>query len=222
MMIGAVMNLIFLGPPGAGKGTQAKLLSEKLRIPQISTGDILRAAVRDQTRMGIKAKEYMDAGALVPDEVVVGIVEERLSKQDCSKGFILDGFPRTIAQADALKRTLSVVGKEIDHVLSISVNSADLLNRITGRRSCVKCGKGYHIAFDPPTQNDVCDLCGGDLYQRDDDKEKTMRKRLEVYDRETQPLIKYYAKESVLRTVDGSGSIEDIQKDILSIVEGNS
>jgi adenylate kinase len=218
--MGALMNLIFLGPPGAGKGTQAKLLSEKLNIPQISTGEILRAAVRYHTPMGIKAKEYMDKGLLVPDEVVVGIVEERLSKQDCSKGFILDGFPRTIAQADALKRTLSMVGKEIDHVLSISVNSAELLNRITGRRSCIKCGKGYHIAFDPPKQNDVCDVCGGDLYQREDDKEETMTKRLEVYDKQTEPLIKYYASESILKTVDGSGSIEDIQNKILNIVEG--
>jgi adenylate kinase len=220
-MMGAAMNLIFLGPPGAGKGTQAKLLSEKLRIPQISTGDILRAAVRDQTPMGTKAKEFMDSGVLVPDEVVVGIVEERLSKQDCCEGFILDGFPRTIAQADALKRTLSVIGKEIEHVLSITVDSADLLNRITGRRSCSKCGKGYHITFDPPKKDDVCDICGGSLYQREDDKEETMKKRLEVYDKQTEPLIEYYAKESLLRTVNGRGSIEDIQKDIVNIVEGN-
>jgi adenylate kinase len=214
------MNLIFLGPPGAGKGTQAKLLSDKLEIPQISTGDILRAAVRDQTPMGIKAKEFMDAGVLVPDEVVVGIVEERLSSQDCCKGFILDGFPRTMAQADSLKRTLAVMGKEIEHVFSITVDYADLLHRITGRRACAKCGKGYHVSFDPPAKSEICDLCGGMLYQREDDKEDTMRKRLEVYDKQTEPLIDYYAKESLLRIVDGRGSIENIQKEIINVIEG--
>jgi len=213
------MNLIFLGPPGAGKGTQAKLLSEKYRIPQISTGDILRGAVRDRTPMGVKAKEFMDSGALVPDEVVVGIVQERLTRQDCDRGFILDGFPRTLGQADALKRTLSVVGKEIEHVLSITVDNGDLLSRITGRRTCEKCGKGYHISFDPPKNCIVCDVCGGDLYQREDDKEETMRKRLEVYNELTEPLVQYYASESLLRTVNGKGSIEDIQKEIVSILE---
>ncbi len=215
------MNLIFLGPPGAGKGTQAKLLSDKYQIPQISTGDILRAAVREQTPMGVKAKRYMDAGALVPDEVVVGIVEERLTKQDCEKGFILDGFPRTLGQADALKKTLEVLGKNIEHVISIVVDNEDLLMRITGRRTCVKCGKGYHLVFDQSKNMDTCDVCGGELYQRDDDKEETMRKRLLVYDQQTEPLIEYYAREFLLRTVNGKGSIEDIQKEIISIIEGN-
>jgi adenylate kinase len=213
------MNLIFLGPPGAGKGTQAKLLSEKYQIPQISTGDILRAAVREQTPMGLKAKECMDSGALVPDGVVVGIVEERLSKPDCGQGFILDGFPRTIAQADALQETLAQLGKKIEHVISITVDTGELLTRITGRRTCVKCGKGYHILFDPSKNDGVCDVCGGELYQRDDDKEETMKKRLHVYDQQTQPLIEYYSKESLLRSISGKGSIEDIQKQIVKTVE---
>jgi adenylate kinase len=213
------MNLIFLGPPGAGKGTQAKLLSARYEIPQISTGDILRASVREQTPMGLRAKSYMDSGSLVPDEVVVGIVEERLQKEDCKKGFILDGFPRTIAQADSLKVTLDSIGKNIQHVISIAVDNEELLTRITGRRTCEKCGKGYHVSFDPPKTQGKCDVCGGDLCQRDDDKEETMRKRLTVYDLQTEPLIEYYSKQSLLRTVPGTGSIEDIQKSIVKILE---
>jgi adenylate kinase len=214
------MNLILLGPPGAGKGTQANLLSIKYGIPQISTGDILRSAVREQTTMGIKAKEYMDGGQLVPDEIVVGIVEERLLKPDCAKGFILDGFPRTLEQADVLKKTLNCLGKELDHVVSITVDTSELLIRITGRRACVKCGKGYHVKFDPPQESGVCDACGGVLYQRDDDKEDTIRRRLAVYDKQTEPLISYYDNESLLRTVIGKGSITEIQKKIVEIIEG--
>ncbi|MBP1751756.1 MAG: adk [Geobacteraceae bacterium] len=216
------MNLIFLGPPGAGKGTQAKLLSARYEIPQISTGDILRASVREQTPMGSRAKSYMDSGSLVPDEVVVGIVEERLQKEDCKKGFILDGFPRTIAQADSLKVTLDSIGKNIQHVISIAVDNEELLTRITGRRTCEKCGKGYHVSFDPPKTQGKCDVCGGDLCQRDDDKEETMRKRLTVYDLQTEPLIEYYSKQSLLRTVPGTGSIEDIQKSIVKILEATA
>jgi adenylate kinase len=214
------MNLILLGPPGAGKGTQAKLLCNKYNIPQISTGDILRSAVREQTVMGVKAKQFMDGGSLVPDEVVVGIVEERLQKPDCEKGFILDGFPRTIPQADALKQTLKNLGKDIDYVISIAVNNDELLSRITGRRTCTKCGKGYHVTFDPPKVAGVCDVCGADLYQRDDDREDTIRRRLQVYDQQTEPLITYYGNESLLRTVIGTGSIEDIQNGIVDILEG--
>ena len=216
------MNLIFLGPPGAGKGTQAKLLSARYEIPQISTGDILRASVREQTPMGLRAKSYMDSGSLVPDEVVVGIVEERLQKEDCKKGFILDGFPRTIAQADSLKVTLDSIGKNIQHVISIAVDNEELLTRITGRRTCEKCGKGYHVSFDPPKTQGKCDVCGGDLCQRDDDKEETMRKRLTVYDLQTEPLIEYYSKQSLLRTVPGTGTIEDIQKSIVKILEATA
>jgi len=214
------MNLILLGPPGAGKGTQAKILIKLLGIPQISTGDILRGAVKDETPMGLKAKSYMDAGALVPDEVVVGIVEERLAKPDCGRGFILDGFPRTVVQADALKKTLAGLGKEIEHVVSIDVDKEELLGRITGRRTCRLCGKGFHITFDPPKREGVCDDCGGELYQRDDDSEQTIRRRLDVYEEQTAPLKAYYARESLLRSVNGTGSIDDIQQKILVGIGG--
>ncbi|MGA2150564.1 MAG: adenylate kinase [Geobacteraceae bacterium] len=214
------MNLILLGPPGAGKGTQAKILAKKFEIPQISTGDILRGAVKEQTPMGIKAKGFMDAGALVPDEVVVGIVEERLARPDCASGFILDGFPRTVGQADALKRTLAGMGKTIEHVISITIDKEELLGRITGRRTCRLCGKGYHLLFDPPKRNGACDECGGELFQRDDDKEETMRNRLDVYEKQTAPLIAYYAHESLLRTICGTGSIEDIQQNLLTGIAG--
>jgi adenylate kinase len=214
------MNLILLGPPGAGKGTQAKILAKKFEIPQISTGDILRGAVKDQTPMGIKAKSYMDAGALVPDDVVVGIVEERLAKPDCASGFILDGFPRTVGQADALKRTLAGMGKIIEHVISITVDKEELLGRISGRRTCRLCGKGYHLLFDPPKRNGACDECAGELFQRDDDSEETMRNRLDVYEKQTAPLIAYYAHELLLRTISGTGSIEDIQQNLLTGIAG--
>lgn len=213
-------NFILLGPPGAGKGTQAKILVKKYCIPQISTGDILRAAIKEQSPMGLKAKGYMDEGALVPDAVVIGIVEERLAKQDCDNGFILDGFPRNVEQADALKEMLARMNKGIDHVVSIEVDKVELLKRITGRRTCRSCGRGYHIAFDPPRSASICDECGGELYQRDDDREDTMGKRLDVYEEQTAPLIAYYAKESLLRSVRGTGSIDDIQNEIVSIVEG--
>ncbi len=214
------MNLILLGPPGAGKGTQAKILTKKYAIPQISTGDILRVAVAEQTPMGIKAKEFMDRGALVSDEVVVGIVEERLAKPDCASGFILDGFPRTVKQADALRQMLEVLDKSIDHVISICVEKDELLERVTGRRTCRSCGKGFHVAFDPPKVSGICDECNGELYQRDDDSEETMRKRLGVYEEQTAPLIAYYAQQSLLRTIYGIGSIEEIQRKLLSILEG--
>lgn len=214
------MNIILLGPPGAGKGTQAKILSKKFKIPQISTGDILRSAVKDQTPMGIKAKGFMDAGALVPDGVVVGIVEERLAKEDCIDGFILDGFPRTVAQADALKDMLVSHGKAIEHVVSVEVDKEELLQRITGRRTCRGCGRGFHIIFDPPSLVGKCDECGDELYQRDDDSEETMRKRLNVYDEQTAPLIAYYSNESLLRSIQGTGSIDEIQQALLRILEG--
>lgn len=214
------MNLIFLGPPGAGKGTQAKIISQKYSIPQVSTGDILRSAVREGTPMGIRAKEYMDSGALVPDEVVIGIVEERLQRSDCEKGFILDGFPRTVGQADSLSRILDHFGKSINHVVSITVDDEELLRRISGRRACEKCGKGYHLIFDPPKDSKVCDACGSALYQRDDDKEETMRKRLVEYNLKTAPLIQYYQDKSLLRVVAGTGSIEDICGNILKAIDG--
>jgi adenylate kinase len=204
------MNLILLGAPGSGKGTQAKFLVRKYSIPQISTGDILREEVKSETVLGLKAKEYMDKGQLVPDEVVVGMVEERVKRGDCTAGFILDGFPRTVAQADALEGTLQRMKKALSRVILVNVDEDELVKRLTGRRVCEKCGAGYHIIFDPPKQEGVCDKCQGKLYQRDDDKESTIRNRLKVYNNQTAPLIEYYQKKQLLSVVDGMGSIEEI------------
>jgi adenylate kinase len=215
------MKLILLGPPGAGKGTQAKMLTDRLNIPQISTGDILRAAVKEGTPMGIKAKSFMDAGSLVPDEVVVGIVQERLQKEDCANGFILDGFPRTVAQADALKDTLRALGKDVDAVISLEVDVEALVERLTGRRTCKVCGKGYHIKFDPPRVDGKCDLCGGELFQRDDDREETIRKRLEVYRQQTSPLVSYYQNDGLLTRIDGMQKIGVVQEQILASFQGD-
>lgn len=214
------MNLILLGGPGAGKGTQAKLLIEKYKIPQISTGDILRAAVKEGTEMGKKAKEYMDAGKLVPDEVVIGIIEDRLKQPDAQKGFILDGFPRTVAQAEALDQMLAKMGSKIDHVLSIEVDEEELVTRLTGRRTCKNpdCGQMYHIKFNPPKKEGICDKCGSELYQRDDDNETTVRSRLKTYNEATKPLIDYYQQKGLLKTIKGVGSIEDIFNQIVSIL----
>jgi adenylate kinase len=212
------MNIVLLGPPGAGKGTQAQLLVQAMAVPQVSTGDMLRSAVKDMTAMGAKAKSFMDRGALVPDEVVVGIVEERISKSDCDRGFILDGFPRTVSQADSLRVFLSTVGKKIDHVISIEVDIESLLPRITGRRTCKGCGKGFHLLFKPPLVAEKCDECGGELFQRDDDSEHTMRARLEVYEKQTAPLISYYAGQKLLKIVKGEGSITDIHGNIMNML----
>ncbi len=212
------MNIIMLGPPGAGKGTQAKMMVERLSIPQISTGDMLRAAVKEGTELGKKAKEYMDSGKLVPDEVVIGIVKERLAQSDCDRGFILDGFPRTIPQAEALDKVLGELGKKIEYVINVAVPNEELLSRLTGRRTCKKCGAMYHVVFNPPKKEGVCDKCGGELYQRDDDKEDTIRQRLKVYEDQTAPLIKYYRKKGVLYDVDGTGSIPEILQDILKVL----
>lgn len=213
------MNIILVGAPGAGKGTQAKILIKRFGIPQISTGDILRAAVKEETPMGVVAKAHMESGGLVPDEVVIGIVRERLLKPDCSQGFILDGFPRTVAQADALVEMLQGLDKKIDHVVAISVDRAELLNRITGRRACKGCGAGYHVAFDPPSVEGRCNECGGELYQRDDDREETLLRRLQVYDAQTAPLIDYYDEAGLLRSISGVGGIEEIQQRLLAALE---
>lgn len=213
------MNLILLGPPGAGKGTQAKILIKKYGIPQISTGDILRSAVKAQTALGVQAKECMDRGALVPDEVVVGIVAERLTQNDCLSGYILDGFPRTVAQADALASILQKNNTGIDHVIAISVDRDELLNRITGRRTCRICGAGYHIQYDPPNLQNLCNECGGELYQRDDDREETIRHRLDVYEQQTSPLISYYSDRNLVRYVNGIGDIAEIQCKLINILE---
>lgn len=204
------MNIILLGPPGAGKGTQAKMLIDTYQIPQISTGDILRAAVKEGTPLGKEAKGYMDKGELVPDLVVIGIVEERIQEPDCKKGYMLDGFPRTVPQAKALDAMLQKLESEIDHVVSIEVANEELIKRLTGRRTCRECGAGFHIMFDPPKQEGVCDKCGGELYQRDDDNEATVRSRLQVYDSQTKPLIDYYQGQEKIRPVDGVGQIKEI------------
>lgn len=208
------MKMIILGPPGSGKGTQAKMIAEYLQIPQISTGDMLRAAVKEGSPMGLKAKAMMDAGTLVADEVVVGIVHERLQKEDCGRGFILDGFPRTVPQADALKETLAELDKNLDVVLSLEVDNDAVVERVAGRRTCRDCGKMYHLRFDPSGTEGKCDKCGGELFQRDDDQEETIRKRLEVYSRQTAPLIEYYQRQGVLRTIDGMQSIKVVQEQI--------
>jgi adenylate kinase len=215
------MKLILLGPPGAGKGTQAKMLTEEFTIPQISTGDILRAAVKEGTDMGRKAKEYMDAGGLVPDEVVVGIVRDRLQEADCDNGFILDGFPRTVAQADALQSSLQEMDKGLDRVISLDVDAEALVERLTGRRTCKECGRGYHVKFDPSRETGICDACGGGLFQRDDDQEETIRKRLQVYADQTSPLISYYREAGVLMELDGMQPISQVQEKMLSFLQAS-
>lgn len=215
------MKLILLGPPGAGKGTQAKMLVDYFSVPQISTGDILRAAVKDGSPMGVKAKSFMDSGALVPDEVVVGIVEERLVKPDCENGFILDGFPRTLPQADALTKALAVLGKDIDSVISLEVDIEALVVRLAGRRTCSACGAGYHLQYEPPLKSGVCDSCGGELIQREDDCESTIRNRMSVYDEQTLPLVEYYRKAGSLSCVDGMLPIDEVSKAVLAVLGGS-
>jgi adenylate kinase len=214
------MKIILLGPPGAGKGTQAAMLMDKYNIPQISTGDMLRVAVAESSPMGLKAKEYMDAGDLVPDEVVIGIVRERLQAADCSEGFILDGFPRTLQQADALKQVLVELNKQLDAVISLQVEIEALVARLTGRRSCLDCGKGFHLQFDPPADDGSCSACGGQLMQRDDDREETIRNRMQVYHQQTAPLEDYYKGEGLLTVVDGMGEISAVQEAILVALQG--
>jgi len=213
------MRLILLGPPGSGKGTQAQKLVERFKVPQVSTGDIFRQAVRDQTELGKKAKEYMDRGELVPDQIVVGMVEERLSQPDCKNGFILDGFPRTIAQAEALDELLARRGEKLDAVLEISVPDEEVIKRLSGRRTCRQCGAMYHIEFNPPKEPGRCDKCKGELYQREDDKEEVIKSRLEVYHSQTAPLIEYYQKKRLLKKIDGVGGIEEIFSRVMSALE---
>jgi adenylate kinase len=204
------MNLILLGPPGAGKGTQAQRIVERYHIPQISTGDILRVAVKEKTPLGDKARAFMDQGRLVPDELVIGIIEERLKASDCQPGFILDGFPRTIAQAEALQPILMKMGKRIDHVINIEVEDDELVRRLTGRRTCKNCGAMFHVLFQPPKKEGSCDRCAGPLYQRKDDKEETIRTRLKEYQNQTAPLIDYYQRKKILRSVQGVGGQDQI------------
>lgn len=214
------LNLILLGPPGAGKGTQAKLLTDRYGIPQISTGDILRMAVKSGTASGIKAQKFMQEGALVPDVLVIEIIRERMLLPDSLKGFILDGFPRTVVQADALALMLTSSGREIDHVISITVDKDELLQRVIGRLTCRNCGRGYHRLFDPPKVEGHCDACNAELFQREDDKEDTMRARLDTYYDQTAPLIGYYKSKNLLRPVDGLGSIQEISNSLIKVLEG--
>lgn len=204
------MKLILLGPPGVGKGTQAWKLSEKYGIPQISTGDMLRGAIQNGTELGLKARSYMDSGKLVPDEVVIGIVEERLAMSDCAGGWILDGFPRTLQQAGALDVMLYKNNSGIEHVLSLEVREDDVVKRLSGRRSCEGCQKTYNIYFNLPKTEGVCDICGGRLIQRKDDEEATVRNRMMVYRESTEPLISYYKERGTLKSVDANGDIDGV------------
>lgn len=212
------MRLILLGAPGAGKGTQAKKLSEKYGIPKISTGDILREAKQKGTALGLKAKSYMDSGQLVPDDVVIGIVEEKLKDKDCVKGWILDGFPRTLQQAQALDRILTGIRTFIGHVLNFEIDEEKIIKRISGRRSCETCQSAYHIYFNLPKKDGVCDSCGGRLIQRNDDKEETVRERLKVYQEKTQPLVNYYSERSLLKKIEADDDIENVFTRICSFV----
>jgi len=212
------MNLVLFGPPGAGKGTQAKFIVDSFKIPQISTGDMLRAAVKEQTPLGVIAKQIMESGALVPDEVVLGIVRERIVLSDCNNGFVLDGFPRTIPQADALVLILSGLNKKIDHVISLDIDNSEIVQRLSGRRTCPSCGKGFHIVYDPPKIEGRCDSCCAELIQREDDREETVEKRLAIYDQQTAPLKSYYDQLGLMRHIDGSGTIQDIQLQIKEVL----
>jgi adenylate kinase len=211
-------DLILLGPPGAGKGTQAGRIVEEYGIPHISTGDILRGAVKNQTVMGLEAKRYMDAGELVPDAVVIGIVKDRLQEPDTAAGFLVDGFPRTIPQAEALDATLESIGRGVSKAVAILVDEEDLVKRLTGRRICRVCQTPFHVAFQPPKTDGVCDKCGGELCQRDDDSEATVRNRLSVYNQQTEPLIAYYDAQGVLARIDGDKKPADVYQDIRQVI----
>ncbi|KIL53640.1 adenylate kinase [Jeotgalibacillus alimentarius] len=214
------MNIVLMGLPGAGKGTQAERIIEKYNIPHISTGDMFRAAIKDGTELGMKAKSYMDQGDLVPDEVTIGIVRERLSKNDCQEGFLLDGFPRTVAQADALDALLKDLGKELDYVLNIKVEKEELMTRLTGRWICKTCGATYHTVFNPPAVEGTCDKDGGELYQREDDKPETVQNRLDVNMKQTQPLLDFYSQKGVLRDIDGQQDINKVFADVDELLGG--
>jgi adenylate kinase len=208
------VNLVLMGLPGAGKGTQAEKIVEKYEIPHISTGDMFRAAMKEGTELGLKAKSYMDKGELVPDEVTIGIVRERLSKDDCKKGFLLDGFPRTVAQAEALESIMSDLGKKIDYVINIDVDKDLLLERLTGRRICKSCGSTYHLVFNPPKVAGKCDRCGGELYQRADDNAETVQNRLDVNLKQAKPLLDFYGEKGYLKNIDGTQEINKVFEDI--------
>lgn len=215
------MNIVLMGLPGAGKGTQADKIVEKYDIPHISTGDMFRAAIKGGTELGLKAKSFMDQGALVPDEVTIGIVRERLSNADCEEGFLLDGFPRTVPQAEALESLLADLGKRIEHVVNIQVEQDELVKRLTGRRICKVCGTAYHLVFNPPQTEGVCDKDGGELYQREDDNPETVTNRLEVNIKQTQPLLDFYESKGVLKNIDGQQDIQKVFADIDALLKGD-
>jgi adenylate kinase len=206
------MNIILIGPPGVGKGTQAKFLVEEYNIPTISTGDMLRANVRQATTLGTEAKSFMSKGQLVPDSVILGMIETRLNEPDCKAGYILDGFPRTIPQAEELDCLLNDMGQIIDSVLVIDVNHEEIVKRLSSRRSCKECDTIYNLLFDPPVSEGKCDRCNGILYQRDDDRSVTIRQRLEVYSKQTSPLINFYTQKKLVETIDGAGKIDEVRK----------
>ena len=212
------MNIILMGLPGAGKGTQASEIVKKYPIPHISTGDMFRKAIKEETDLGKEAKSYMDRGELVPDEVTIGIVRERLAEEDAKKGFLLDGFPRTVEQADALNEILSDLDRKVDAVINIEVAEEELMNRLTGRRICEVCGTTYHLVFNPPKVEGVCDLDGGKLYQREDDNPETVANRLSVNVKQTKPLLDFYENQGVLKNIDGSRQIDNVTEDVIQIL----
>ena len=212
------MKIIMLGAPGAGKGTQAKKIAAKYGIPHISTGDIFRANIKNGTELGKKAKTYMDQGALVPDELTCDLVVDRIQQEDCKNGYVLDGFPRTIPQAECLTDALNKLGEKMDYAINVDVPDENIISRMGGRRACVGCGATYHVAYNPPKTENICDSCGEKLILRDDDKPETVKKRLDVYHEQTQPLIDYYKKAGILRDVDGTVDMEDVFKAIVGIL----
>ena len=212
------MKIIMLGAPGAGKGTQAKQIADHYSIPHISTGDIFRANIKEGTELGKKAKEYMDKGALVPDELTCDLVMDRISQDDCKNGFVLDGFPRTIPQAEALEKALDAAGQKMDFAIDVDVPDDNIIGRMSGRRACLNCGATYHIISIPPKKEDICDVCGEALVQRDDDKEETVKNRLSVYHEQTQPLINFYQERDILRTVDGTRPMDEVFSAIQAIL----
>ena len=212
------MKIIMLGAPGAGKGTQAKKIAAKYAIPHISTGDIFRANIKNNTELGQKAKTYMDKGELVPDELVVDLIMDRFKEADCANGYVLDGFPRTIPQAEALDKALSANGESVDYAVNVEVPDENIINRMSGRRACVGCGATYHIQFNPTKVEGICDACGEKLILRDDDKPETVKNRLSVYHEQTQPLIDFYAKKGILKEVDGTMDMNDVFAAIVKIL----
>ncbi|MBS5607176.1 adenylate kinase [Clostridium sp. AF18-27] len=212
------MKIIMLGAPGAGKGTQAKKIAAKYQIPHVSTGDIFRANIKNGTELGMKAKSYMDAGGLVPDEITIGMLLDRIHEADCENGYVLDGFPRTIPQAESLTEALAGMDEKIDYAVNVDVPDENIISRMSGRRACLNCGATYHIVYNPPKQEGVCDVCGDKLVLRDDDKPETVQKRLSVYHDQTQPLIEYYEKAGVLKQVDGTQDMEAVFQDIVKIL----